>query len=49
VTAAAPKRPPLLRRVTGPGTPMRQRHPIPHLYRVPGVTHKPGQLGRSVL
>jgi len=47
VTAAEPKRPPLLRRVTGPGTPMRQRHPIPHLYRVPGVTHKPGQLGQE--
>ena len=47
VAAAAPKRPPLLRRVTGPGTPMRQRHPIPHLYRVPGVTHKPGQLGQE--
>jgi hypothetical protein len=45
--AAALKRPRRLRPVTGLKTPMRRRHPMPHLYRVPGVDHKPGQLAGS--
>lgn len=44
---AAPKRLPLPRPVTGLNPPMRQRHPMPHLYRVPGVDHKPGRLAGS--
>jgi hypothetical protein len=45
--AAALKRPPLLRQAAGPGTPMRRPHPMPRLYRVPGVDHKPGPLAGS--
>ena len=47
--AAAPKRPPLFRRATGLGTPMRSRPPMPHLYRGLGVDHKAGRLARNVL
>ena len=43
----APDRLPLLRPVTGLKPPMRQRHPMPHLYRVPGVDRKPGRLAGS--